>query len=122
MATSQEHVAKADNNAAFGKSLDLGSQCNIDWALTALFYSAVHYVDAYLANSGNPPHAYNTHGKRERFVATDSKLKRVNREYMDLKNFGINARYYCSVTKADKVTTEAIPALEAIRNHLRIVP
>jgi hypothetical protein len=119
MATQQEHVAKADNNAAFAKALDLKSQAGIDWALTALFYSGVHYVDAYLEKIGAQPHTHDTHGKREQHVVMDGKLKRVRNEYFDLKNFGRTARYACAVTKANKVTDEAIPALEKIKNHIK---
>jgi hypothetical protein len=119
MATQQEHVAKADNNAAFAKSLDLKSQVNVDWALTALFYSGMHYVEAYLAKIQALPHTHDTHGKRDKFFVFDAKLKKVSHEYFDLKNFGLKARYDCRAIKASEVTKEAIPALETIKKHIQ---
>jgi len=119
MATQKEHISKADNNASFAKSLELKSQVNIDWALTALFYSGVHYVDAYLEKIGSLPHMHDTHGKRDKLVVLDSNLNKIRNEYFDLKNFGIAARYYCRATKAEKVTKEAIPALEKLKAHLK---
>ena len=119
MATKEQHAAKADNNVAFAKSIELKSQVNIDWALTALFYSGVHYVDAYLVKKGTLPHLYDTHAKREKMIETDSSLRTVKNEYYDLKHFGMNARYFCNITRADKVTGEALPALEAIQKHIK---
>ena len=119
MATKDEHAAKADNNAAFARALELKSQINIDWALTALFYSGLHYVDAYLVKQGTLAHLFDTHAKRQRMIETDRSLKKVKNEYYDLKNLSIRARYFCHATKADKVTKDAIPALEIIKTHIK---
>jgi hypothetical protein len=119
MATKQEHVAKADNNAAFALGLDLKSQVNVDWALTALFYSGLHYVEAYFAKIGALPHTHETHGKRTKLIVFDSKLKTVSNEYFELQNFSRQARYDCGTIKATKVTSEAAPALETIKKHIK---
>ena len=41
-----QHITKADGNPAFALLLKLDQQPNIDWALVALFYAAMHYVEA----------------------------------------------------------------------------
>ena len=40
-----EHIAQAEKNERLYDSL-LGTEFN-DWAITGLFYAALHYVDAY---------------------------------------------------------------------------
>lgn len=121
MATKEKHVEKADRNASFAKSLPLDNQANIDWAVTALFYSGLHYVEAYLEKNGTSAHLHDTHGKRDRLMVMDSTLKRVQREYTDLKNFSLMARYECSTMTSTEVTDEAIPALEAIKKAIQKV-
>jgi len=49
MPAKDEHLAKARGNESFALSLPLNSNSGVDWALVALFYSAMHYVEAYLA-------------------------------------------------------------------------
>lgn len=49
MPLKSEHLTKAQANEKFADSLDASVYPNADWALTALFYSAVHYVEAYFA-------------------------------------------------------------------------
>ncbi len=121
MATKEKHVEKADRNAAFAKALRLDNPVNIDWAFTALFYSGLHYIDAYFEKVGLAPHLHDTHGKRDKMMVLDSTLKPIRNEYFDLKNFGRAARYECGPLKASEVTDDAIPALEAIRTHIQKV-
>ena len=76
-------------------------------------------MEAYFAKVGTLPHLHDTHSKREKLVVTDSKLRTVQREYFDLKNFSLIARYECRSIKAKEVTTEAVPALDAIKKHIK---
>jgi hypothetical protein len=45
----EDHLNRAQDNERLAGSLDLNSAINVDWAITILFYAALHYVDAYLA-------------------------------------------------------------------------
>jgi hypothetical protein len=58
--TKEEHIAKAEGNAAFALSLPLEDQARIDWALIALFYAAMHYVEAYLSTIGQHLRSHTT--------------------------------------------------------------
>lgn len=46
-----EHRAKAKNNRQFAKELLAGYPALADWAVTAIFYAALHHVDARLAQA-----------------------------------------------------------------------
>jgi len=85
MATKEQHVDKADRNATFAKTLTLDTQTSIEWAFTSLFYSGMHYVEAYLAKNHVAPTLHDSHAKREKLIASTSELMSLHREYMDLK-------------------------------------
>jgi len=113
----EEHIAKANGDAAFALSLSLDSQPQIDWALVALFYAALHYVEAYLAVIFGM-HT-RSHTRRDSIVGRDSNLRRIFHEYQDLKFFGYNARYEMGVFRPKDVTDQAVPKFEKIKSHLK---
>jgi hypothetical protein len=84
------HITKADGNAALAMSLPLDSQTRIDWAFIALFYVAMHYVEAYLATLGQHVRSHTT---RDTYLGRDINLKKVYTEHQDLKFYGYSARY-----------------------------
>ena len=90
MPSKQEHITKAEGNATFALSLELTSQPRIDWALVALFYAALHYVEAYLATQ--TVHL-RSHTARDSVVAREPILKKIFSQYQDLKFYGFTARY-----------------------------
>ena len=47
MASRQQHKQRALDNEQFSRSLSSGTQY-LDWAVVGLFYSALHFVEAYL--------------------------------------------------------------------------
>ena len=63
-----------------------------DWALTALFYAALHLADAVLVRWYPRP---KDHEERNRLIARDSQLRHVRREYMELYQRSRDTRYEC---------------------------
>jgi len=109
----QEHVTKAEGNASFALSLALDRQSHIDWALIALFYAALHYVEAYLS-----PIHLRSHDSRDKYINKESHLRRIFKEYSHLKFFGFNARYEVYGFKAEQVKEEAAKDYETIKAHI----
>ena len=91
MPQKQDHVAKAKHDEEFVSSLDLATSPYLDWAITALFYSALHYVEAYFATMKRHSPDHRT---RDSAIQRDSKIRGIYNDYSELKNFSINARYY----------------------------
>lgn len=91
MPKTKEHLRKATDNESFADSLDLKVPVNVDWAITALFYAALHYVEAYFAirNFHSPDHR-----TRDSAIHRDQGVKVIFDDYSELKNYSINARYY----------------------------
>lgn len=116
MPAQRDHIAKAEGNESFARSLPLDSAPRIDWALIALFYGGMHYVEAYLARTNVH---LRSHTARDYVVGRDAVLKRIFREYQDLKFYGYNARYEAYQFTHLDVTREAIPQFLAIKNYIR---
>jgi hypothetical protein len=53
MLNRQQHLEKARHNERASRAWEAGAFT--DWAVTTLFYAALHGLDAYLANSGCRP-------------------------------------------------------------------
>jgi hypothetical protein len=102
--TKDEHVQKAKGNEVFADSIEPTSQARIDWKLVVLFYTAVHYVEAYLSKTGTHLRSHTT---RDSWVARESNLKRIKMSYSHLKYFGYNARYEVNAFTAKDVESAA---------------
>ena len=87
MPSKADHPAQAEHNEYFVSQTD---NPFFDWKVTGTFYTALQYVDAYLATQNiHPP----THAVRLGHVATQAKLKAIHRDYRDLLNESRTARY-----------------------------
>lgn len=96
-------------------SLSLDTQSKIDWAMVMLFYAAMHYVEAYLARSGVHMRSHTT---RDTVMSRDATLRRIYKEYAELKFFAYNARYEFLGFKPADVTENAAPKFAAIKSYL----
>jgi hypothetical protein len=78
----------------------------LDWAVVAAFYSAVHYVNAYVweRQSYEPP----DHNARNRIVTTDLALRAAKDAYMRLSDLAWKARYLRRFQPARELVDEAI--------------
>ena len=91
MPSKGEHQRKAEHDERFVSTFDLTTTPYLDWAITALFYSGLHYIEAYFATRG--VHSAD-HRTRDSAVQRDVNIKQLYSDYSELKNFSINARYY----------------------------
>ena len=83
----QQHLAQAARNEEFADTIS-GLQTRFtQWEVAALFYSVLHYVDAFLATQGHHP---SNHQERRRLVG---QLPSAQREYENLYDLSIKARY-----------------------------
>ena len=90
MPSTNEHLAKAQGNKTFAYNLGVTTPTAIGWALTALFYSALHYVEAYNAKYGQH---FSKHEDLSRDIGRNPVLQPIYGDYKDLLVFSWNARY-----------------------------
>ncbi|MBM4041274.1 MAG: hypothetical protein FJ290_22455 [Planctomycetes bacterium] len=89
MTTREQHLAQAKANKAFYEEL-LDRPEYHDWALTVLFYAALHYVDAFLYPSDPPDHS-----TRNKLISRSPTLRSLYRKYRRLQDRSQDARYEC---------------------------
>ena len=108
-----EHLSWARQNETFADTLDADTQVEANWAVTALFYAAVHYVNAYLVSRGlaRQDHAVREASMRQPFFDP------VRTKYKRLKDMSREARYeiapYCQ-----RDVERAKGLLNEIKNHV----
>jgi uncharacterized protein (UPF0332 family) len=115
----EEAVRKAEHNRKFARFLDSAGSPFPDWVIVGAFYSAVHFVEAFLLSRGLEHST--SHSNRTRNLFNEDHGHEFGRLYNRLKQHGFNARYTYSFD-VDKAYPEVLPALEKIRsgvlNHL----
>jgi hypothetical protein len=110
--TKDEHVKKADENEKLAATMQPSNQASINWKLVILFYTALHYVEAYLAKQMN--FHLRSHTTRDGWITKEANLRKVRTEYFHLKFFGYNARYEADSFTAKEVA-EALTYLTKVK-------
>jgi len=108
-----EHISKAERNEKFAETV--AKTAYLDWAVTIIFYAALHYVDAILAASSIHP---DNHTQRDDAIGTNATLLKVRSEYRTLETLSQNARYRAMKIDGNDFA-EAQRNFTVIRVHLR---
>jgi len=118
MAAKGAHVRQAEHNETFYSQL-LTTEF-LDWAVTAIFYSALHYVDGYLATKNiNPKFAHPpTHEVRTPLVGRESNLRHIWPQYRRLKDKSEAARYRIKHFTQGEVEGLKENEFEVIKSHI----
>jgi hypothetical protein len=94
MASVAEHLEQARHNEAFLGSLDLQSTPYLDWAVTIIFYAALHYLRALFAdNLITNISRYGDMDKAFDRLALLKKNPTVYNDYRQLKDDSRDTRY-----------------------------
>lgn len=109
----REHSDWADRNEKFAKSFYLDDQLEINWSITLLFYSALHYVDAYIVSRGGARHDHRSRAKS----MDDPFFDEIREDYKTLKDLSREARYNIApFTKRDFQRADGL--LQRIKAHV----
>ena len=120
MASREQHLRKAERNENLYRDL-----CRLEhtepeyteWEVVALFYSLLHYVEAYRVvrerqNSDN-------HSDRNRFIWESADLREIWHAYSYIYRLSMTARYEVVPFSAEEVRHIEINQYAAIRQHVR---
>lgn len=108
-----EHISKAEHNEKLASTLS--QTAYLDWAVTVIFYAALHYVDAILAASVVHPE---THSERNDAIGTNATLMTIRAEYRILETLSRNARYRSMKINPEDLQ-QAQTNFSVLRTHLR---
>ena len=87
MPSLNQHLPLAENNESFADSITSLPARFPDWEITALFYSALHYVDAFLSTQDIHPRSQDSRIRSIRSFAESWE------DYRDLYQLSLHARY-----------------------------
>lgn len=118
MPSRKDHIDQARHNEQFFSCFDINTTPFLDWVVSGIFYSALHYVDSYLSTKGKHPI---THGARTPLIhAAKPDLGRsFFHNYMSLKDDSQEGRYNMRTFTLDEIRRDILPLLDDIKRHLR---
>lgn len=126
MGASKWHKARAGYHLSVANHLHRSTEF-ADWALVALYYSALHHVDAVLANDPELPkderhprkHSGLEHGSRGRNQLVRSQMPpKIKRAYRQLEELSRRTRYDVDkLSDASDAFTRALPWHEDIAQY-----
>lgn len=114
-ATTAQHRQKARKNIGLAQDLTNLKGDYRDWRTIALFYAAVHLVQAYLRDKTTE--YPQTHAERDRLINANPHLRTIYPSYRELKQLAVTARYTCLPTN-DFDVSEAQKQLAVIQAHI----
>jgi hypothetical protein len=110
-----KHLSKAAHNEDFFNNFNLDDTRFRDWVVVALFYSLLHYYEAYFAI--NNKHS-KTHDISDDWIANDDKISATYLDYRDLKQERWNASYWSKIFSAKDIRDSILPKFNNIKSHL----
>lgn len=116
MPTTDEHRAWANHSEEVATLLQ---DTYPEWAMTALFYAALHYVEAFFyaqQTAMNLPKHYDDHASRNK--AVQRRMPKVWGSYQALYDDSFLARYKCYPFTTDDVRTSRDNDLEPIKQYV----
>lgn len=118
------HVTRAEHNEQFYGAIGAPHTEYTDWAVVALFYAALHYVDAVLATGGlreNQPGHPQNHRDRLFALAGHPKLTSVNVHYLELYHRSKDARYRMVQFAPREASRLHDTYYAAVKSHIRAI-
>jgi hypothetical protein len=112
----QDHLKQAVHNENFYSSFNLNKTPYLDWVVTGIFYSALHYVDSYFATQNKHPL---NHSERNHFISHDQNLGRnFYTNYRGLKDDSNRARYNMRTFTSTEINNDIVPVLKSLKQFL----
>lgn len=114
MPSQKQHLSQASHNEKLVSNYKLLDSEFTDWAITALFYSALHYVEAYFATKYNWHHR--KHEKRN--PAIRRCLPHCYDDYKQLKYDSEEARYNNRRFSIKELGDNIVPDFEKFKANI----
>jgi hypothetical protein len=117
MPSPEQHQRQAAHNQSFAHSLDLTTTQYRDWIVTAIFYSALHFVEWFLTAQGHT--SRRDHQLRDSYLTRFAELRAIYANYTELRFQSEAARYDCVSFTAESIRDDLFPRLTKIEKHIR---
>lgn len=108
-----KHFSKGDHNEKFFNSFDLDKTTFRDWVVVGIFYTAIHYYEAYFAKSNRHTRSHET---QDNWISNDKKISSTYDDYRELKQHRWKASYQAYNFKAEEIRDSILPKLQNIKS------
>lgn len=119
MPSSTQHLDKARSNLNFAQFVARSSRGFIDWVITAYFYAALHYIEAYF-DLFHQVH-YRKHAYRSRAISNDPRLSPIYNDYRRLQTYSETARYGIKQFDDTYVSRRILPHFTRLRASIEVI-
>jgi hypothetical protein len=120
MPSERDHLRQVQQNRDLITALDPATTPFLDWVVTAVFYTALHRIEAWLATKGQH---FQSHENRDDWIKRSPELRGVVwRNYKDLEHFSRQARYQCVGFNRDFVQNDIFSYLHSIEQEIQRLP
>lgn len=109
-----EYLGKSQRNRDYARSVPLDTPTQVGWAITALFYSALHAINAYFAQSHIKCFDHDGRGEQ---IMNDPKISKIYEDYRELRSLSQNARYHMQNYGRGRFH-EAEDSFTAVEDHI----
>jgi len=121
--TVSDYLQKAAHNLEFAQYVRKNKTDCLDWAATSLFYSAVHYLNAYFVNADTPIPRRHTSSDpnypgRKNIIQQDPQLLSIYSHYRHLDDESRDARYELRIISAADYDSFLLPKLNSIKSFI----
>ena len=120
MPSKVDHLSQAEKNETVSLEIAVPgalSARSTDWEVTTLFYSALHFVDAFLDHSQSI-HPQN-HKDRRQWVSNASQLKPISKHYLELYDRSQDVRYLLLLISPAQVSYIYTDCFQPIKSHIK---
>ena len=110
------HLSKAQHNKEFFESFDINKTKFRDWVVVGVFYTAIHYYEAYFANFGKHSRS---HEISDDWILNDKGIEETYDDYRELKQYRWYASYRNKNFTPQEITNSIVPKLQNILTKLQ---
>ncbi len=113
----KRHVTKAVHNEDFWKLINNEKDYEkySDWTVTGIFYSAMHFIDAFFGKKGKH---LKSHDMADKEISQEKQLVGIYANYRALKDYRWNASYWLTSFNKSEIDNDIIPHFDKIKSSI----
>lgn len=114
----KRHVSKAAHNEEFWNFITNEHEKYSDWAVVSIFYSAMHFIDAFFGKKGKH---LKSHDMADKEIAQDKELRSIYTDYRTLKDYRWKASYWLTRFTKSEIDKDIVPHFNRIKTSILIL-
>lgn len=109
------HLSKAEHNENFFNSFKIDNTNFQDWIVVGIFYSTIHYYEAYFALKNKHSGSHDT---SDDWISNDAKIADTYVDYRELKQHRWQASYRAKRFSSQEIQGSILPRFNRIKARI----